>query len=141
MKSPSCIATGIAEPEYVDAFMQELKYPLKDVIQSLREIILSASPAIGQGIFYNAPAFFYTGKMEAFNPKEFKRYLVGFNLFQTDCVRLIFLRGAEVSNNAGLLTGDYKDGRRLAHFKSIADVEKNKENLIQILKQLLQLIE
>jgi len=53
-------------------------------------------------------------------------------------LRLIFLRGADVENKKGLLTGDYKDGRRLALFTSVAEVKKNKKEITRILKALIK---
>jgi hypothetical protein len=47
----------------------------------LRQIILAAYPKIGEEVKWNAPAFFYTGEMEPFDPKEFRRYLAVLNLF------------------------------------------------------------
>ena len=140
MKNLPSITTGIPETEKVNEFMAELKYPLADVIQYLRNYILSIDKNIGEGIFYNAPVFFYTGKMKPFDPKEYRRYIVGFNLFKKDTLRLIFLRGASADDPTGLLEGDYKDGRRLVLFKSIDDVKSKEKELKKIIKQLIKLI-
>jgi len=78
--------------------------------------------------------------MKSFNPKEYKRYLVGFNLYKNDCIRLIFLKGANVDDPGGLLEGDYEDGRRIASFKSIDDVKGKEKLLKKILKDLLELV-
>lgn len=141
MKNLPGITTGIPETEKVNEFMAELKYPLADVIQYLRNYILSLDKNIGEGIFYNAPVFFYTGKMKPFDPKEYRRYIVGFNLFKKDTLRLIFLRGASADDPTGLLEGDYKDGRRLVLFKSIDDVKSKEAELKKIIKQLIKLID
>lgn len=141
MKTENTLITRPSEPERVDEFMSKLKYPLFDVVQYLREFILSIDKEIGEEIFYNAPAFFYTGKMKPFKPKEYKRYIVGFNLFKQDCLRLIFLRGASVADPTGILEGDYKDGRRLALFKSIDEVKSKEAGLKKIIKQLLKTID
>ena len=138
MKKVTNLNAGISEPEKVDAFMDALKYPMKDVVEYLREFILKTDKKIGEGIYWNAPTFYYTGKMQPFEPKEYKRYIVGFNLFQKDCVRLIFLRGADAADPTGLLEGDYKDGRRLALFKSMDDVKSKEKALKNIIKSLLQ---
>lgn len=138
MKKVPALTSGVSEKEEVDAFVKGLKYPLKDVVVYLREFILSCDKTIGEGIAWKAPVFYYTGKLEPFDPKEYKRYIVGFNLFQKDCLRIIFLRGASVKDTSGLLEGDYKDGRRLASFKSIEDVMKNEKALKNIIKQLLK---
>ena len=84
------LTTKLSQPEVVDEFMLKLKHPLKKVAEELRQIILSAGKTVGEEIFWNAPSFFYTGKMKPFNPKEYRRFIVGFNFFRKDCVRLIF---------------------------------------------------
>lgn len=138
MKKQNNLATGISEPEKVNAFMDNLDYPLADVAHALRELILKTDKKIGEGIYWNVPTFYYTGEMKPFDPKTYKRYIVGFNLFQKDCVRLIFLRGADVNDKSGLLEGEYKDGRRIASFRSMADVKKNEKELKKIIKTLLK---
>jgi hypothetical protein len=138
MKKEPNITTGISEPEKVDEFMAKLKYPLAGVVQYLRDFILGIDKKIGEGIFYNAPTFYYTGKMSPFNPKDYKRYIVSFNLYRKDTLRIIFLRGASVSDPTGILIGDYKDGRRLALFTSIEDVKAKEKALRNIIKQLIR---
>ena len=133
------MVTRASESEKVDAYMKKLKYPLFDLVQYLREFILTIDKELGEEIFYNAPAFFYTGKMKPFKPKEYKRYIVGFNLFKQDCLRLIFLRGASASDPTGLLEGDYKDGRRIAHFRTIEEVKSKETAMKKIIKELLKL--
>ncbi|TND02885.1 MAG: hypothetical protein FD123_4032 [Bacteroidetes bacterium] len=130
--------TKQSQPELVDDFMDKLKHPLKDVAEALRKIILSTDKTVGEEIAWNAPCFFYTGKMKPFKPKEYRRYLVGFNLFKKDCIRLIFLRGADVKDKSGLLEGDYADGRRLMLFYSAAEVKEKKKDLQRIIKVLIK---
>ena len=130
-----------SEPDKVDAYMQTLKHPLADVMEALRQIILSTDAEIGEEVKWNAPAFFYSGEMKPFNPKEYKRHLIVFNLFKDDCIRLVFPSGAKVNDTSGLLEGDYADGRRLASFYSIADVEAKKKTLQAIIKKWLELLD
>lgn len=140
MKKEPGLTTGVSEPEDVEAYLQKLKHPLSDVVKALRKLILATDKKIGEGIYWNAPTFFFTGKMKPFEPKKYKRYIVGFNLFQKDCVRLIFLRGADVENPGGILEGDYKDGRRLALFRSAAEVKDKTKDLKKIIKELILII-
>ena len=140
MKTGTNLTAGISESEKVDEFMSTLKYPLIDVVRYLRKLILGTDKAIGEGIFWNAPTFYFIGKMKPFEPKEYKRYIAGLNLFKKDCVRLIFLRGASVTDSTGLLEGSYKDGRRLASFRSIGEVKIKEKDLKKIIKQLLKTV-
>ncbi|MFZ1257266.1 MAG: DUF1801 domain-containing protein [Saprospiraceae bacterium] len=140
MKKLPSLTSGISEPEKVNEFMSKLNYPLIDVVQHLRTSILNIDKEIGEGIAWNAPTFFYTGFMPPFNPKDYKRYLVGINIFKQDYVRLIFLRGAFVEDPSQLLEGSYADGRRLALFKNVEEVKNKEEDLKNIILHLLHSI-
>jgi len=122
--------TKLSESREVDAYMKRLKHPLSEVVEALRQIILKTDSTIGEEIKWNAPAFFFTGPMRPFNPKEYRRYLVVFNLFKKDCIRLVFWGGAKVKDTSGFLEGDYADGRRLAMFSDMQEV-KSKQKLLQ----------
>ena len=139
MKKENNLATGVSEPELVDEFMRKLKHPLFDLVEYLRAFILSIDKTVGEGIYWNAPTFYYTGKMKQFDPKEYKRYIVGLNFYRQDAIRLIFLRGADATDPTGLLEGDYKDGRRIVSLKSIDDLKNKEGELKKIVKQLLKL--
>jgi hypothetical protein len=121
--------TKPSESDKVDEYMKRLKHPLSDVVEALRQIILKTDPKIGEEVKWNAPSFFYTGEMEPFNPKEYRRYLVVFNLFKKDCIRLVFWGGAKVKDTSGFLEGDYADGRRLAMFYGMNDVKSKQAKL------------
>ena len=127
--------TKPSEPDKVDAYIKDLKHPLAGIAEALREIILKADPDIGEEIKWNAPAFFYTGELPPFNPKEYTRHIVVFNFSKQDCIRLVFPSGARVNDKSGLLQGDYPDGRRLALFHDMKEVESRKETLQRIVKQ------
>lgn len=140
MKKENNLTLGVSEPEKVDAYMKGLKHPMLDVLSYLRTFILAADKTVGEGIYWNVPTFYYTGKMEVFNPKDYKRYIVGFNFYKQDTIRLIFLRGADVSDPNGILEGDYKDGRRIVSLKSMEDVKSKEADLKKIIKQLIKLM-
>lgn len=139
VKTKSESSTKPSETDKVDAFMKKLKHPLKNVIEELRKIILSTHRSVGEEIKWNAPTFLYTGQMENFDPKEYKRYIVVSNFYQKDCIRLIFPSGARVNDKSGLLEGDYSDGRRLAHFYSSEDVKLKQKKLQNVIKSWLKL--
>lgn len=141
MKKATNLTLGISEPEKVTAFMENLHHPLKALVEYLREIILAAHPEIGEGIYWNVPTFYFTGEMQPFDPKTYKRYIVGFNFYKQDTIRLIFLHGANASNELGLLQGDYSDGRKLMSFKNLEEVENHREALEKIIRELVTKIE
>ena len=141
MAKKQSLSTKKSEPGQVDAYMGALKHPLKGVVEELRAIILNADSAIGEEVKWNAPAFFYTGTMAEFDPKQHKRHVVVFNLFKKDCVRLVFPSGASIGDTSGLLVGDYADGRRLALFSSIDEVHSKRLALERVIKRWLNALE
>ena len=130
-----------SEPAKVDAYMKKLKHPLAKVVAELRKIILSTNQEIGEEVKWNAPTFFYSGPMKPTNPKEYRRYLVVFNLFKQDCIRLVFPSGAKVNDASGLLEGDYADGRRLALFSSLKEVKSKEKSLRAVITKWLKVLE
>jgi len=141
MKVKPEVTTKASEPDKVDAYMRKFNHPLAGVVEALRRIILSTDGEIGEEIKWNAPTFFYSGAMKPLNPKEYQRYIVVFNLHQKDCIRLVFPSGAKINDTTGLLEGDYADGRRLAMFRSLAEVKSKKKNLQAAIKRWLELLD
>jgi hypothetical protein len=121
--------------------MEALKHPLKDVMAALRKIVLSTDESIGEEVKWNAPTFFFAGEMPPFNPKEYRRYLIVWNLFKKDCIRLVFPSGARIADKTGLLTGEYADGRRLALFSSMDEVKAKKVALQAAIRKWLETLE
>lgn len=141
MKKATNLTLGISEPEKVSAYLQQLNHPLLDLVVYIRQSILAVHPEIGEGIYWNVPTFFYTGAMSEFNPKDYKRYIVGLNFYKQDTIRLVLLRGAAANNESGILEGDYKDGRRLISFKSIDDVKSKQVAFEKIIRELVTKID
>ncbi len=126
--------TKASDTAAVEAYMRKLRHPLADLAALLRTTILAADPRIGEEIKWNAPAFFFTGPMDPFDPKEYRRHLVVFNFYRKDCIRLVFWHGDRAPDPSGLLEGDYADGRRLAAFSSVAQLKSGKKALTCVLK-------
>ena len=141
MKPKQPALTKPSEPEKVDAYMQGLTHPLAKVVEALRKIILSTDREIGEEIKWNAPTFFYSGEMKPSNPKEYKRYLVVFNLYRKDCIRLVFPSGARVNDKSGLLEGNYADGRRLALFHNMEEVISKQTPLQSAIRKWLETLD
>jgi hypothetical protein len=135
-KKENNLYLGISETEIVNEYMQNLQHPLADVAQYVRKIILKINKNIGEGIYWNAPTFYYTGSMKPFLAKDYKRYIVGFVFNKQDCIRLVFLHGANAIDKTNILEGDFKDGRKLLTFTSIDDVKAKEKEFIAIVKSL-----
>jgi hypothetical protein len=129
-----------SDPESIKAFIEKLNPTLAEIVEYIRQVILNTDPEIGERIKWNNPSFFYTGEMKEFNPKEYKREIVVFNLFKGR-IMLVFPSGAKVNDTTGLLTGDYPDGRRLIIFKDLAEVKSQEEALQNVIKTWLSMVE
>ncbi len=126
--------------EKVDAYLQELDPKFAAIIEALRKLILSADKEIGEHIKWNSPAFFYSGTMKPFDPKEYKRDLVVINI-RKGLALLVFPTGAGIRKNTALLEGDYKDGRRMITFRTAEEVKQKGKALQDIIKEWLSLVE
>ncbi|HLG40248.1 MAG TPA: DUF1801 domain-containing protein [Chitinophagaceae bacterium] len=130
----------VSDQEQVTFHIQKLEPQLERIVQYLRTVILSTDKEIGERIKWNNPSFYYTGKMKPFDPKEYKREIIVFNLFKGR-IMLVFPSGAKVNNSSGLLEGDYKDGRRIIIFKDMDDIKSKEKALQKIIKGWLKLVE
>lgn len=130
--------TKASQPDKVDAYMNDFKHPLKEVLEELREVILKTDKSIGEEVKWNAPTFFFTGEMEPSDPKLYKRYLIVSNVHRKDEIMLVLPHGAAVDDGSGFLEGTYSDGRRLLKFRSVEDIKAKKKQLQEVLKNLLK---
>lgn len=130
----------LTDEEQVTAHIQKLEPNLREIIQELRRIILAADKEVGERIKWNNPSFYYTGEMKPFDPKEYKREIIVFNLFKGRAM-LVFPSGAQINDTTGFLDGDYKDGRRVHVFKDMDEVQSKAAILQDIIRKWLTLIE
>ncbi|HJP64294.1 MAG TPA: DUF1801 domain-containing protein [Mucilaginibacter sp.] len=130
----------LTEEEEVAAHIQKLEPGLREIIQELRQTILATDPEIGERIKWNNPSFYYTGEMKPFDPKEYKREIIVFNLFKGRTM-LVFPSGAKVNDTTGFLQGEFKDGRRTHVFEDMDDVKAKKNALQHIIKEWLKLVD
>jgi len=132
--------TKLPDTEQVTAHIKKLDSSIRKTVETLREIILGTDKEIGERIKWNNPSFYYTGELKSFDPKEYKRELIVFNLFKNR-IMLVFPSGAKVNDKTGFLQGDYMDGRRVAIFKDLADVESKEKILTTVIKKWLKLVD
>src|SRR6185436_4163344 len=132
--------TKLTDSEQVTEHIKKLGPGLGKIIQTLREIILDTDKEIGERIKWNNPCFYYTGEMKPFDPKEYKREIIVFNLFKGR-IMLVFPSGAKVDDTSGLLEGEFKDGRRTTIFKDMEDVKAKEKQLQNVIKKWLKLVE
>jgi len=114
----------------VQTYMDQLEHPLKDVLEALRTIIKNANPNISERIKWNAPSYYNKEDIVTFGPPARKM----------DEILLVFHHPSVVKIASTMLEGNYKD-RRLAVFKSMAEVEAGSGELVRILEGIILEIE
>ncbi len=130
----------LSDSEQVSEHINKLDPAIRKIIETLRQIILSTDKEIGERIKWNNPSFYYTGEMKPFDPKEYKREMIVFNLFKNR-IMLVFPSGAKVKDESGLLEGGYKDGRRIVVFSDMDHVKAREKDLKKIIKDWLKLVD
>ncbi len=130
----------LSDKELVTAHIKKLEPGLRKTIEYLRQVFLKTDPQVGEMIKWNNPCFYYTGEMKPFDPKEYKRDIAVFNLFKGR-IMLVFPGGAAINDSAGLLEGDYKDGRRTIVFNDLKDVKAKEKGLQELIKKWLALVD
>lgn len=126
------------DQEQVNVFIADLEATLGNCVSAIRKAILSVSSEIGERMKWNHPSFYYNGPIKDFDPKEYKREIAVFNLHKGR-IMLVFPSGDKVKSP--LLTGDFKDGRRLITFKDLDAIKANEAELKAIVKAWLALVE
>ena len=132
------MAKDINNPAAIDQFIQNLQTPLAQLVQTIRQVILSTDPVIGEQIKWNSPSFFYQGDMQSFDAKEYKRDMIVLNLRQKDHVLLIFPTGAKVISP--IFEGNYTDGRRMVKIYNHDDLKTKKVALQTVVKEWLKFV-
>lgn len=132
--------SSTSDSELVTEIIQKLEPDFASLVEQLRKLILKTDKEIGEQIKWNSPAFYYTGKMKDFAPKEYKRDLVVLNLRKGQ-VLMVFPTGASIMKNTEILEGDYADGRRMITIKNKEELNKKEKAIQLIIKEWLSLIE
>lgn len=127
--------------EQVNQYIDKLPAELALLAQAVRDAILEVDGEVGEHIKWNSPAFYYTGEMKPFDPKEYKRDIVVYNIRNKPEILLVFPTGAVIEDTTGILEGSYTDGRRMVTIKSMAEFESKKEALQKVIKLWLDKVE
>jgi uncharacterized protein YdhG (YjbR/CyaY superfamily) len=105
----------------VDAWFAKYENPMKDVVQRIREIVLSADARIGECIKWQAPTFTYLGNLASFFPKS-KQH-----------ASLMFHQGAKIPGAHPRLegTGDTSRVLKLGSVKEANAAKRDLEKLVR----------
>jgi hypothetical protein len=125
--------TRLSGPEQVADFIKRTDYPLKPVLEVLRELILRSNKEITEHIKWNAPSFCFGGDDR-----------ITFNLSKKDCLLLIFHRGAKgkevkdkepsLKDSTGLLEW-LSSERAVVKLYNVEEVNEKKTKLTKVVKQ------
>lgn len=114
----------------VSAHINGLDPEFRETVQKLRQIFLAANAEIAEHIKWNSPAFFYTGEMKSFDPKEYRRDIAVINLHRGK-ILIVFPTGNKIDKSIGLKGKDYPDGRKIVtiddfeHAEALSEVLTN----------------
>ena len=128
------------DTEKVTELIQKLDKPFGDLVENVRQIILNSGNEIGEQIKWNSPAFYYTGEMKPFDPKEYKRDIVVMNL-RNNKMLLIFPTGAVLKDSMGILEGNYEDGRQMISIFDATDLSSKEAALRAVIKTWISLVD
>jgi hypothetical protein len=130
----------LSDREAVNVHIKTLEASVAEVVNAIRQTILNCDTEIDERIKWNNPSFYYTGEMQAFDPKEFKREIAVFNLFKNR-IMLVFPSGARIKDDSGILEGQFKDDRKTIVFNNLADFKKKEKHLVNIIHHWIKTIE
>ena len=109
----------------VDSWFRNKDHPLENVMQRVRDIILSADPRIEESIKWQTPTFSYKGNIASFNPA--KRF-----------ASLLFHRGAEIPGDHPRLVGEGNTAR-VMRFADVDEVEAGRADLEAVIRAWIEL--
>jgi hypothetical protein len=130
----------LSDTDQVTAHIRALDPAIADTVEMIRQIILGTDPYIAEQIKWNSPSFYYTGEMKPFDPKEYKRDIAVLNLHRGR-IMIVLPTGAKLLKATRILEGKYTDGRRLITFSGAEDVKDKEEDLREVIREWLSMVE
>lgn len=124
----------------VTQHIAKLPEEVQPAIEYLRQVMLSIDKEISEHMKWNSPAFYYTGEMKEFDPKEYQRDILVMNL-RNDKIMCILPTGMKIKTNTEVLEGDFKDGRRIISLKNLEDIKQKEVKLREAIKEWLSFID
>lgn len=105
----------------VDAYLEDLDHPLKDVMRAVRAAILEADGRISETIKWKSPTFMYEGNLASINPRA-KAH-----------ISLMFHTGADIPGDFPHLAGGEKVARYM-RFPDLDAVDSLRGELTSVVK-------
>jgi hypothetical protein len=117
----------------------KLPETIRPAIEYLRQVILSIDTEIAEHIKWNSPAFYFSGEMKPFDPKEYKRDILVMNL-RNDRIMCVLPTGMRIVKNTEILEGNFTDGRRIIYFKNLDDIKSKELQLRNTITEWIEVI-
>ena len=130
----------LTNSEQVTEHIGKLPETIQPAVEYLRQVILSIDTEIAEHIKWNSPAFYFSGEMKPFDPKEYKRDILVMNL-RNDRIMCVLPTGMRIVKNTEILEGNFTDGRRIINFKDMDDIKAKEQKLRNAITEWLKLIE
>lgn len=130
----------LSNSEQVTGYIAKLPIEIQPAVEHLRNIMLSIDNNIAEHIKWNSPAFYYSGEMKAFDPKEYRHDILVMNL-RKGLIMCVLPTGMSIKNNTELLEGIYTDGRRVINFLNLDDIKQKEVLLKGTIKECLTYLE
>ncbi len=130
----------LSNSEQVDQHIATLSKEIQPAVAYLRQLMLAIDSNIAEHIKWNSPAFYYSGAMKDFDPKEYKRDILVLHL-RKNKIMCVLPTGQNIKDNIQLLEGDYTDGRRMINFTNIEDIKQKESLFIAVIKEWISLID
>lgn len=127
----------LTDSEQVTEHIGKLPETIRSAVEYLMQLILSIDTEIAEHIRWNSPAFYFSGEMKPFDPKEYKRDILVMNL-RNDKIMCVLPTGMSIVTNTEILEGNYTDGRRMINFKDLADIKAKEQPLRNAIKEWLE---
>lgn len=115
----------------VVAFMKALDHPQKRAIEAVRQLILSVSSEVHEGIKWNSPSFRTTEYFATLNLRDNRVWLI---LHLGAKVKDNATKGMQIADPTGLLKWLAKD-RALVTFENVKDVVAKRAALKKVLRE------
>jgi hypothetical protein len=130
----------LSNTEQVKQYVAKLPKEIQPAIEYLRQVMLSVDDNIAEHIKWNSPAFYYSGEMKEFDPKEYKRDILVMNL-RKDKIMCVLPTGMRLKSNTEILEGNFTDGRRVINFQNLNDIKQKETKLREAIKEWLTLVD
>jgi len=131
---------NISYSEKVAQHIELLALSIQASVANLRAMILAVDANIYEHIKWNSVAFYYSGEMKPFDPKEYKREILVIDICNEKKL-CVLPTGMCIQKHTELLEGNYSDGRRMISIKNLEDLQSKETGIVNAIKEWISLVD